>query len=153
MVHGASGAVIITNICTSRSCMIFLANLKVGLAAVQIARANGFRVFGTAGTDEGLELVKKCGAHEVFNHKLSGYTNKIMVINIGNYYSGVRLCSLLFSESSWGWGWCRHRTGDVRKCQFGKRFDANASVRQSCCKTGLFSEIKQNWLLIILCLC
>ena len=57
LVHGASGG--------------------VGVAAVQFARALGLRVFGTAGTKEGLELVKKAGAHCVFNHREEGYLEKI----------------------------------------------------------------------------
>lgn len=48
------------------------------MAAVQIARAYGLRVFGTAGTPEGLEIVKSCGAHEVFNHKDKNYLSQIM---------------------------------------------------------------------------
>lgn len=58
LIHGASGA--------------------VGIAAVQIALANGQRVFGTAGTEKGLELVKKLGAEQVFNHKEDGYIDKIL---------------------------------------------------------------------------
>ncbi|HEY2461839.1 MAG TPA: NADPH:quinone reductase, partial [Candidatus Acidoferrum sp.] len=48
LVHGASGG--------------------VGIASVQIARAMGMTVFGTAGTDKGLDLAKREGAHQVFNH-------------------------------------------------------------------------------------
>ena len=48
LVHGASGG--------------------VGTAAVQIARWLGFTVWGTAGTDEGRELVQQQGAHFVLNH-------------------------------------------------------------------------------------
>jgi NADPH2:quinone reductase len=58
LVHGASGG--------------------VGSAAVQIARAKGLTVFGTAGTDKGLDLVKKEGAHQAFNHTKQGYTDEIM---------------------------------------------------------------------------
>jgi NADPH2:quinone reductase len=48
LVHGASGG--------------------VGIAAVQFARAMGMKVFGTAGTQKGLDLVRKEGAHAVFDH-------------------------------------------------------------------------------------
>jgi len=58
LVHGASGG--------------------VGIAAVQIARAIGLTVFGTASTDEGLELAKREGAHQVFNHGEAGYQEKIV---------------------------------------------------------------------------
>jgi len=52
LVHGASGG--------------------VGIAAVQIARAAGLRVFGTAGTDEGIALVSRERAHAVFDHRSAG---------------------------------------------------------------------------------
>lgn len=53
LVHGASGG--------------------VGTAAVQIARANGLRVIGTAGTEEGLRLVREQGADEVLDHRAPDY--------------------------------------------------------------------------------
>jgi len=58
LVHGASGA--------------------VGLAAVQLAKAHGLTVFGTAGTPEGLQLVKTCGADYTFNHREPNYINDIL---------------------------------------------------------------------------
>ena len=58
LVHGASGG--------------------VGIAAVQMARAMGLRVFGTAGTARGLELVKHEGAHEAFDHTKPGYAQQIL---------------------------------------------------------------------------
>ena len=58
LVHGASGG--------------------VGIAAVQIARAMGMTVFGTAGTDKGLELVRSVGAQQAFNHRNAGYTDAIL---------------------------------------------------------------------------
>jgi NADPH:quinone reductase len=58
LVHGASGG--------------------VGLAALQIARAMGLKVFGTAGTPKGIELVKREGAHHVFDHRKAGYREEIL---------------------------------------------------------------------------
>jgi NADPH2:quinone reductase len=58
LIHGASGG--------------------VGIAGVQIARAMGLTVFGTAGTEKGLELAKREGAHQVFNHTQPGYLEQIM---------------------------------------------------------------------------
>ncbi|MEW6721060.1 MAG: NADPH:quinone reductase [Thermodesulfobacteriota bacterium] len=49
LVHGASGG--------------------VGIAAVQIARAAGLRVAGTAGTAEGSALAAREGAHHVLDHR------------------------------------------------------------------------------------
>jgi len=62
LVHGASGA--------------------VGTAAVQIARALGAIVVGTAGTKDGMDVVTRCGAHHVFNHNHKSYEKK-MVDHIG----------------------------------------------------------------------
>jgi len=58
LIHGASGG--------------------VGSAGVQLARAMGLTVFGTAGTQKGLDLVKHSGASQVFNHKKAGYLAEIM---------------------------------------------------------------------------
>ena len=58
VVHGASGG--------------------VGMAAVQLARARGLRVFGTAGSDEGRKLAREQGAHEVFDHRAPDHFEQIM---------------------------------------------------------------------------
>ena len=58
LVHGASGG--------------------VGMASVQFARAMGLTVFGTAGTQKGLELVRREGAHQVFDHSKTGYQEEIL---------------------------------------------------------------------------
>jgi NADPH:quinone reductase len=60
LVHGASGG--------------------VGSAAVQMARAMGLTVFGTAGTPKGAELVKREGANQVFDHSKPGYQEEIMKV-------------------------------------------------------------------------
>ncbi len=49
----------------------------VGIAATQIARAWGARVIGTAGTAEGLALVKQQGATDALNHRESGYLDRL----------------------------------------------------------------------------
>ncbi len=58
LVHGASGG--------------------VGIAAVQFARAAGLTVIGTAGTNEGMALAKREGAHHVLNHSSEDYLDKLM---------------------------------------------------------------------------
>jgi NADPH2:quinone reductase len=63
LVHGASGG--------------------VGTASLQIARAMGLTVFGTAGTDKGLEIVKREGAHQAFNHTKPGYQEEILKATSG----------------------------------------------------------------------
>src|SRR6059058_2465703 len=63
LVHGASGG--------------------VGTAAVQLARARGLRVLGTAGSDEGLKLAREQGAHEVFDHRAPDQFEQIMKATVG----------------------------------------------------------------------
>jgi len=58
LVHGASGG--------------------VGLGGVQLAKAAGKTVYGTAGTEAGLKLVKEAGADYVFNHREKDYVKKII---------------------------------------------------------------------------
>jgi NADPH2:quinone reductase len=58
LIHGASGG--------------------VGIAAAQIARAMGMTVLGTAGTEKGLELAMREGAHHVFNHTKPDYREQIL---------------------------------------------------------------------------
>jgi NADPH:quinone reductase len=58
LVHGASGG--------------------VGTAAVQLARARGLRVLGTAGSDEGRKLACEQGAYEVFHHRSPDQFEQIM---------------------------------------------------------------------------
>jgi NADPH2:quinone reductase len=58
LVHGASGG--------------------VGIAAVQMARALGLTVLGTAGTAKGLDLVRREGAHQAFDHSRAGYQEEIL---------------------------------------------------------------------------
>ena len=57
-----------------------LLSLQAGIAAVQLALGHGCIVLGTAGTQEGMDLVKSQGAHGVFNHREQGYVDKIQVI-------------------------------------------------------------------------
>jgi NADPH2:quinone reductase len=50
----------------------------VGIAAVQIAKSHGMIVFGTGGTERGLDLVREQGADAVFNHKENNYVDAIL---------------------------------------------------------------------------
>jgi NADPH:quinone reductase len=63
LVHGASGG--------------------VGTAAVQLARARGLRVFGTAGSDDGMKLAREQGAHEVFDHRTPDHFEHVMKATSG----------------------------------------------------------------------
>jgi NADPH2:quinone reductase len=63
LVHGASGG--------------------VGLAGVQLARAHGLTVIGTAGTDKGRTLVREQGAHHVLDHSAPGYLDELKSLTGG----------------------------------------------------------------------
>ena len=63
LVHGASGG--------------------VGIAAVQLARAHGMQVIGTAGSDDGMRLVREQGAHHVLNHRSQEYAQQIPALTGG----------------------------------------------------------------------
>jgi NADPH2:quinone reductase len=58
LVHGASGG--------------------VGIASVQVLRAFGLTVIGTAGTERGMDAVRDHGAHVAVNHKEPGYLDQVM---------------------------------------------------------------------------
>jgi len=64
LIHGASGS--------------------VGLAAVEIARSNGLKIIGTAGTDEGLELLRSRGVAAALNHNKKGYLDEVECLTAGN---------------------------------------------------------------------
>jgi NADPH2:quinone reductase len=55
----------------------------VGLAAIQIARAWGLTIIGTAGTPEGLDLVRRQGAHHALNHRENGYLDTLKELTGG----------------------------------------------------------------------
>ncbi len=58
LVHGASGG--------------------VGIAGVQLARAAGMTVIGTAGTERGRRMVAEQGAHHVLDHTATGYLDELV---------------------------------------------------------------------------
>mmetsp|Transcript_24593 Transcript_24593/g.59188 ORF Transcript_24593/g.59188 Transcript_24593/m.59188 type:complete len:331 (-) Transcript_24593:68-1060(-) len=58
----------------------------VGLAATQLAISQGMKVIGTAGTEQGLKLVKKQGCTEVINHRMEDrkkYTDAVLTATGG----------------------------------------------------------------------
>lgn len=84
------GAALSTAYLTAYRALFFKANIRpgekvlvhgasggVGTAAVQLARAYGAEVFGSAGTEKGLSVVKQAGAHHVFNHNSPTYLEEI----------------------------------------------------------------------------
>ncbi|MCW8860468.1 MAG: NADPH:quinone reductase [Deltaproteobacteria bacterium] len=63
LIHGASGA--------------------VGHAAIQIAKANGLRVIGTAGTDAGVKLLQEQGILAALNHNENDYLAGVEELTCG----------------------------------------------------------------------
>jgi NADPH2:quinone reductase len=55
----------------------------VGIAAVQLARAAGLTVIGTAGSERGRELVAVQGADHVLDHHAPGYLDELMKLTAG----------------------------------------------------------------------
>jgi NADPH2:quinone reductase len=66
LIHGASGG--------------------VGLAAVQLARAAGLHVTGTAGSERGKRLVADEGAHRVLDHKSPNHFEEALAVTGGHGY-------------------------------------------------------------------
>lgn len=56
----------------------------VGTAAVQLARAAGLTVIGTAGTDKGRKLVAENGAHHVLDHHAPDYLDQLVRLTNNN---------------------------------------------------------------------
>jgi NADPH:quinone reductase len=79
LVHGASGG--------------------VGTATVQLARAAGLMVVGTAGSDKGKSLVAQEGAHHVLDHKVANYLDDLMRLTGGR---GVDLIIEMLSNVNLG---------------------------------------------------
>jgi NADPH2:quinone reductase len=63
LVHGASGG--------------------VGVASVQLARANGLRVIGSSGTERGRSLVRELGADHVVDHSDPTYLDRVRELTGG----------------------------------------------------------------------
>jgi len=70
--------------------------MQVGIACCQIARYLGAVVIGTAGTEEGMQVVSQNGASRVLNHRQPGYLDElkvtcsivaatVIVVHISNY--------------------------------------------------------------------
>jgi NADPH2:quinone reductase len=55
----------------------------VGVASIQIARALGLRVIGSAGSDKGRELVLQQGAQHVLDHRAPDYLQKLTELTGG----------------------------------------------------------------------
>jgi NADPH:quinone reductase len=69
LIHGASGG--------------------VGIAAVQLSRAAGLRVVGTAGSERGKKLVAAEGAHEVLDHKSPSHFEQALAVTGGRGFDVI----------------------------------------------------------------
>ena len=106
LVHGASGG--------------------VGTAAVQMARAMGLTVLGTAGTEKGLELVNREGAHHAFNHAKPGYQEEILKVTGGQ---GVDLVFEMLANVNLGHD-LKMLARDGRVVVIGSRGDVTITPRE-----------------------
>lgn len=79
LIHGASGS--------------------VGLAAVQLARAAGLVVIGTAGADEGRQRIAREGAHHALDHRSPEHFRRILEITHGR---GVDLVLEMLANANLG---------------------------------------------------
>ncbi len=73
----------LARIAPSETLLVHGASGGVGLAALQFARAAGLTVIGTAGTDRGLELIARQGAHHAVNHHAAEYQKNIVELTQG----------------------------------------------------------------------
>jgi NADPH2:quinone reductase len=69
LIHGASGA--------------------VGIAAIQMARAAGLHVVGTAGSDRGRQLIAAEGAHEILDHHSPGHFDEALALTGGRGFNVI----------------------------------------------------------------
>ena len=114
LVHGASGG--------------------VGTAAVQLARARGLRVLGTAGSDEGCKLAREQGAHEVFDHRAPNQFEQIMNATSGR---GVDVIVELLANVNLG----KDLTRERRSCCDYRKPAAWRSIRATRCSAmSIFAE-------------
>ena len=71
--HGESG----------ESVLVHGASGGVGIACVQLARARGMTVIGTAGTEKGRRMVAEQGAHHVLDHTAPSYLDEVVKLTGG----------------------------------------------------------------------
>ena len=120
LVHGASGG--------------------VGTAAVQLARARGLRVFGTAGSDQGRKLAREQGAHEVFDHRAPDQFEQIMKATDGRgvdviveLLANVNLAkdlTILAKSGRIARSWGRERLGKSCCCQTSEKGEEEVRVKK-----------------------
>ena len=79
LIHGASGG--------------------VGIAAIQWARHTGITVFGTAGSEEGMRLIRDTGVQRAFNHREPNYREGILEATNGR---GVHVVLEMFANVNLG---------------------------------------------------
>ena len=105
LIHGASGG--------------------VGIAAIQIARAMGCTVFGTAGTSKGLSLIEREGAQLSFDHSKPDYQGQITKATAGK---GVDVILEMLANVNLG-GDLRHLAQYGRVIVIGSRGDVTITPR------------------------
>jgi NADPH:quinone reductase len=69
--------------CAGETIFVHGASGGVGIAAVQLGRAAGLSVIGTAGSAKGRELASREGAHHVLDHTAPGYLDQLRSLTGG----------------------------------------------------------------------
>lgn len=73
----------------SESVLVHGASGGVGIASVQLARAAGMKVIGTAGTEKGRGLVLSEGAHHAVDHTAKGYLDELAALTDGKGFDVI----------------------------------------------------------------
>jgi NADPH2:quinone reductase len=89
----------ITRAAAAETLLVHGASGGVGTAAVQLGRAAGLTVIGTAGTDKGRALAAQQGAHFVLDHTKPGYLEELLKITGGR---GVDLILEMLANQNLG---------------------------------------------------
>ena len=82
-----------------QSVLVHGATGGVGIAAIQLAKRAGFRVFATGGSDAGRVLLQSQGADVVFDHHQPGYEQQILEASGG---AGVDLIVEMLANANLG---------------------------------------------------
>jgi len=77
------GIVRLANIRSGEKLLVHAAAGGVGLATVQLAKHLGCEIFGTAGTDQKVEVVKSQGAHHVINYTSHDFAREVRRLSNG----------------------------------------------------------------------
>jgi NADPH2:quinone reductase len=88
-----------SNLRRGQTVLVHGATGGVGIAAIQLAKRAGLRVFATGGSDTGRVLLKSQGADAIFDHHQPGYEQQILEATGGQ---GVDLIAEMLANANLG---------------------------------------------------